>query len=127
MSYVTTAEIDQDPSLRALDATLAGDAAPERFREALAAASSSLTERFRAGESVVELVRLRSGIVDRLLVRLWRQHAGPLTEQVALVAVGGYGRRELQPCSDIDVMLLLGDDLPDLAPSGEMPFYRLVR
>ncbi len=82
-------------------------------REALAAAGISLTERFGRGESVNDLVRLRAAIVDQLLIHLWQQHAGDLADDAALVAVGGYGRGELHPYSDVDIMILVADQLPD--------------
>jgi [protein-PII] uridylyltransferase len=85
---------------------------PGSSRAALEAASDNIRQRFLAGESVVTLVHLRATIIDELLVQLWQRHAGHCVDRVALVAVGGYGRAELHPCSDVDIMLLLPDSLP---------------
>ena len=57
------------------------------------------------------LVRDRARLVDGVLGEAWRRHVGPLSDELALVAVGGYGRGELHPCSDIDIMILLGEKL----------------
>ena len=82
-----------------------------KSRAALDAADADLKRRFLAGESVVELVHARAAIVDELLSTLWKFHAGDLSMQIALVAVGGYGRGELHPCSDIDILLLLPESI----------------
>ena len=77
------------------------------IREQLATAASDLKARFEAGESVVDLVHARSQTIDDVLVALWTELAGDV--DAALIAVGGYGRGELHPNSDVDVMILLPD------------------
>ena len=76
-------------------------------RAALGAASEDQKARFLKGDSVVELVHERAAMVDELLCELWQENAANISEDVALVAVGGYGRGELHPYSDVDIMLLL--------------------
>jgi len=86
------------------------DAGPDpvsAFRRALADGDQHLRQRFSDDESVEMLVRDRARMVDLVLRRAWSLHAGAGGRDVALVAVGGYGRGELHPCSDIDVMILL--------------------
>ena len=79
------------------------------FRQALEAGDRELQQRFSADEPVEQLVRDRARLIDIALVRAWRMHLGEAHERLALVAVGGYGRGELHPCSDIDVMVLEPD------------------
>jgi [protein-PII] uridylyltransferase len=83
---------------------LAAERPVQQYREALAAGRARLLERFEAGEPVRDLVRHHAAFIDRLLVELWESRLGE--DDVALVAVGGYGRGELHPHSDIDIMLL---------------------
>ena len=89
------------------------------IRASLEAAGNDLKARFQAGEPVVDLVHARAATIDRHLIDLWEQHdAGA----AALVAVGGYGRGELHPYSDVDIMVLLSDDLPAEAEHGLSAF-----
>jgi len=92
-------------------------------RQALVRATESLHRRFAEGASVSELVHLRSDLIDCLLIRLWHHYTNKLTETAALVAVGGYGRGELHPFSDIDIMVLTEDDLPAVAESALSEFF----
>ena len=102
-----------DPAIVALDEALgrAGNTVSD-LRQALGHASDDLIARFEDGQPVTDLVRLRASLVDHVLLCLWREHAGPLRDSAAMVAVGGYGRGELHPCSDVDIMLLVGNKLP---------------
>ena len=77
------------------------------YREAIAAARVELERRFDDGVNARELVALRSDFIDTLLIQLW-QRVGLSTSQHALLAVGGYGRRELHPYSDVDIAIVLG-------------------
>ena len=77
------------------------------FRQTLKTASATLTERFLAGRAATELVLARSHFIDQLIVCAWQLYFDPHDENIALIAVGGYGRGELHPHSDIDVLLLL--------------------
>jgi len=59
---------------------------------------------------VNDLLNARAVFVDAILAKLWCQHH--LDEfQISLVAVGGYGRGELHPFSDVDILLLTQNDI----------------
>ncbi len=77
------------------------------FRAVLEEAHEGLKTRFTADEPVEHLVRDRAQLVDLVLTRAWRLYTEAHGGELALIAVGGYGRGELHPCSDIDVMVLL--------------------
>ena len=59
------------------------------------------------GKSTAELLKQRSRLLDELLCEVWRLHAGPALSGAALLAVGGYGREEMYPGSDVDVLVLM--------------------
>jgi [protein-PII] uridylyltransferase len=81
------------------------------YRESLRAADEQLHERFRAGERVDRLVHNRARLVDELLTHAWARFLPADAGDVGLVAVGGYGRGELHPHSDVDLMVLLAEDV----------------
>ncbi len=56
-------------------------------------------------------IRRRSAVVDRILIEMWRRAFADLPAQnVALLAMGGYGRKDLFPFSDIDVLFAFADE-----------------
>jgi len=108
MSALPHAGPGPDP-IPELDRRLAaGEPVVPCFRDSLRAFAETLRLRFEGGEDVERLVTRRAGFVDDLLRRAWRV-AMPGAAPAALVAVGGYGRGELYPASDVDVMILLDD------------------
>jgi [protein-PII] uridylyltransferase len=93
---------------------------PAVFRQVLDRGTELLRERFAADEDIEELVRDRARLVDITLRAAWKSHAGRYAGDLALIAVGGYGRGELHPCSDIDIMVLLPkSDSADWQPDIE--------
>lgn len=81
------------------------------FKNALSNATDVLNQRFKAGRTASELVHARSSIVDTILIKAWLEFFSRDTKDVALLAVGGYGRGELHPASDVDVQILLQEDV----------------
>ena len=83
-------------------------------RELLARSQQEQRESFERGASVERLVRERAAFIDRLLAGVWSARLTPdLASRLTLAAVGGYGRGELHPCSDVDIMVLTPDSLND--------------
>ncbi|WP_323754725.1 [protein-PII] uridylyltransferase [Marinobacter sp.] len=63
-------------------------------------------EAFRQGADVRTLVHTRATTVDTVLRLIWNRYPFSSSPDIALVAVGGYGRGELHPHSDIDLLIL---------------------
>ena len=84
-----------------------------RYKAFLKVGTHRLKMLHRAGGGGLEICRGRAAILDVLLRYLWDTAKNNLSPQaqkefpaMALVAIGGYGRAELNPHSDIDFMFL---------------------
>jgi [protein-PII] uridylyltransferase len=77
------------------------------LRHALNCGTAALTQRFLDGENAGTLVRQRARLVDMVVLAAWKTTAADSLKKSALVAVGGYGRGELHPQSDVDLLILL--------------------
>src|SRR5436190_18607285 len=90
---------------------MANEAAVARAKEKLAQGREQILARHRAGAGGQEVVRASSALTDEVISELFRailaEISRPDSVPLSLVATGGYGRRELAPRSDIDLLALL--------------------
>ena len=93
---------------------IANDPSPVRAaRELLRDAYEADAQAFRNGADVRDLVKSRADTVDRVLRTIWNRYDFASSPDIALLAVGGYGRGELHPHSDIDLLILTRDGIAD--------------
>ena len=83
----------------------------EVFRNALSAARDHFNNRFYEGEEVHRLVNEQSRFADIILRHAWERFEWD--KDISLIAVGGYGRGELHPHSDIDLLILMKQNKPE--------------
>src|SRR3989475_3082750 len=90
---------------------MANDAAVARAKTRLAEGRDQILARHRGGAGGQEVVRAISALTDEVVTELFQtivaQFSGSDAIALSLVATGGYGRRELAPRSDIDLLALL--------------------
>jgi len=87
------------------------------------AVAKQRAQRFDLGENPKQLLKERAREVDDLIKDVWTRCI-PIEADLALFAVGGYGRGELYPHSDIDLMVLAGEGAYAAEPLGQV-FARL--
>ena len=86
-----------------------------RWRRELAAGRAALAREFASDPQPARLLSRHARLVDRVIRGLWQEIGVP--SQCALIAVGGYGRGQLFPYSDVDVLILLSRSLAEDATS----------
>ena len=86
----------------------------KQFKHLIKQKDLELKLQFDPQQSVSTLLKEKSDFIDLILSCCWEHFLGDYATQLSLCAVGGYGRRELFPHSDIDIVILL--DSCDTAP-----------
>lgn len=80
------------------------------LKQAVTQIDTGLKQAYENGSDVNAIVYGRSNLTDQLIHLIYNHLFKDLDQEIALIAVGGYGRGELHPKSDIDLMLLLKQD-----------------
>lgn len=62
---------------------------------------------------VLHLIQARSAFYDQMLLQLWTQYGFDQRPELSLIAVGGYGRQEMFPLSDLDILVLSEQPVDD--------------
>ncbi|WP_018141022.1 [protein-PII] uridylyltransferase [Thioalkalivibrio sp. ALJ7] len=77
------------------------------FRDRRRAILEQQYQGFRDGMPITDLIHGHARRIDELLKLIWAQKGLADDDQLCLIAVGGYGRGELHPASDIDIQILM--------------------
>ncbi len=88
----------------------------EICKQRLNAIAEYQNKRFEHNEAIDDIIRERARLIDELVTFLWDLQQW--TSPCALLAVGGYGRGELHPHSDIDLLLLFEDNAAEQSQSA---------
>jgi len=81
-------------------------------KKAIQSGRETVYEALERGASAAQLLQWQTDVTDLVLTHLW-QSQGNKFAGMELIAVGGYGRAELHPHSDIDISILLSAPATD--------------
>ncbi|MEO8344078.1 MAG: [protein-PII] uridylyltransferase [Betaproteobacteria bacterium] len=93
------------------------------WREELKRGREDLRASYFAHPDTPKLLREHARLVDRVVRSVWRE--APMPVELALLAVGGYGRGQLFPHSDVDLLILLPENVDAPAAAIERFFAAL--
>ncbi len=83
------------------------------YKDAIKSAQEKLFHLFDQHTPIEDLIKARSFFVDQLMIHAWQTFFPGADDDISLIAVGGYGRAELHPYSDVDILILLEHDNVD--------------
>ena len=81
----------------------------KQIKQAIKQHNSYLKDSFSPQKPILDYLHAKSKFIDKLLNVIWNRFITNNTDNFALIAVGGYGRQEMFPYSDIDILVLFDD------------------
>ena len=102
------------------------------YKSAIADFHATLDDQFREGVSANQLLKDRASFMDLIMRSAWSRFewnenlSSWRKSRISLLAVGGYGRAELHPFSDIDLLILLERSNYDLHRDNIQSFLTLL-
>ena len=102
------------------EGNLLSSSSPQAVREE----SAEIQREFMAGGDAANVLTRRTHLVDSVLTSEYSRLLAPaFPTGLSLVAVGGYGRRELFPHSDIDLLFLIPEGTPSSSAKDALAVY----
>ena len=80
------------------------------LKDAVCSIDEGLKSLYQSGSDVETIVYGRANLIDQIINVIHKHLLKDIKQEIALVAEGGYGRGELHPKSDIDLMILLEEE-----------------
>jgi [protein-PII] uridylyltransferase len=77
------------------------------FKELIKHQNEELKKQFNPHQSIADLLKGKAEFIDQILIAGWHYFLTDNAANLALCAIGGYGRCELFPYSDVDILILL--------------------